>query len=204
MRLILYPIIITIALLVVFAEIATPIVQHSTPEHTLPVHKTLYVGRDVGQEEMLHIMEASIEWNRVTNGQVAFDIKKMPQPHVVMADAIVVNNISPDFPEIILLDTVKHNSTLGFFNEDWGMGRIALVDERIKEEDYTAVILHELGHSLGLQHPDSEDQPLEGVGSLMFSSVDLGSNHITSDDLKQFCKLYHCDSSKFHGVSKIQ
>jgi predicted Zn-dependent protease len=60
--------------------------------------------------------------------------------------------------------------------------------------------MHEMGHALGLQHPDTEDHPEIGLGSLMHSTIDEGSNHITDLDLKQLCQLYHCDASKFHGI----
>jgi predicted Zn-dependent protease len=115
------------------------------------------------------------------------------------ADAIVIFNVTPDFPDIIILDSIKNYSTLGYYNSR-GLDYIALVDARISEANYNAVVMHELGHALGLEHPDLDDHPEIGIGTLMYSMIDAGSNHITKDDLKQFCKLYHCDSSKFHGV----
>ena len=188
----------TISLLFLFAEVATPIVQRNQIEHKLPVHKTLYLERGIYDEEMYHILDAAMEWNRATNGQVVFDIKRLPQADLKAADAIIIFNVTPDFPDIIILDSIKHYSTLGYYNSR-GLDYIALVDQRISEYNYDAVVMHELGHALGLEHPDSDEHPDIGIGSLMYSVVDAGSNHITNEDLKQFCKLYHCDSSKFHG-----
>jgi len=212
MRLFLYPLILTIALLFPFAEIATPILQHKkeTPTHVLPVHKTLYLGRDIYDTEAEHILEAAIEWNEATNGQVVFDIKKLPSRDIKPSDGLVIFNVTPDFPDIILLDNINHLSTLGYYEGNATLKYIALVDERIPVQDVSAVALHELGHALGLQHPNSQDPdaPIEdrlrGVGSLMYSNIDSGSNHITTLDLQQFCRLYHCDWKKLHGVPEVQ
>lgn len=187
-----------------FAEFAAPIASRRQVPHTLPVHKTLYLERGISDEEMLHILQAAMEWHVVTNGQVTFDIRRLPSTSLIPSETIIVFNVSPDYPDIILLDAVKHHNTLGYFNNDRGLDYIALVDQRITESDFNAVVMHELGHALGLEHPDSEGHPERGIGTLMYSTIDAGSNHITKSDLKQFCKLYHCDSSKFHGVSEVQ
>jgi hypothetical protein len=188
----------TIGLLFVFAEVATPIVQRTHAEHKLPIHKTLYLERGIYDDQMFHILAAAMEWNQATNGQVVFDIKRLPAK-INPIDAIIVFNVTPDYPDIILLDSVKNYSTLGYYNNR-GLDYIALVDERITNSNYNAVVMHELGHALGLDHPDTDDHPEIGIGTLMYSVVDAGSNHITNDDLKQLCKLYNCDSSKFHGL----
>lgn len=208
MRLFVLSVALSLILLLAFTE-AVAILLPPPPRETnitLPIHKTLYIERNVYNEELLHIMEAVIEWNEATNGQVVFDIKRMPRRTISVTDSVVFFNVSPDFPDIVLLDNARKKplTTLGYFSGNRMLPYIALVDERIPELDYTGVILHELGHYLGLSHPDDEDHPEIGVGSLMYSNIDAGSRHITDEDLKRFCKLYHCDSSKFHGFSKVQ
>jgi len=204
MRLFFWSLIISALLLIGFAELAAPLVASIQPHHTLPVHKTLYLERGISEDQMYHILQASMEWNEATNGQVIFDIKRLPQQNFVPLNAIIIFNVTPDYPDIILLDNFKNHSTLGYFNNDRGLNYIALVDQRITDNDYDTVVMHELGHSLGLEHPDSEDHPEIGIGTLMHSTIDTGSNHITDFDLKQFCHLYHCDARKYHGVPEIQ
>ena len=84
------------------------------------------------------------------------------------------------------------NNILGLFDKKSIIPCIILVSNRILENDYKAVVLHELGHSLGLEH----NEGINGIDTLMYPSIDLGSNHITFRDGQQFCKLYHCDPNK--------
>ena|SRR5277367_3520708 len=196
----LYPLLLTIVALVGFAEITAPLIEPHYVERTLPVHRTLYLERTIDNNEKYGILAAAIEWNEATNGQVVFDIQTLPQQHINMLDATIILNVSPDYPDIIILDGINQSSTLGYFNDDGGLPYIALIDVRIPNSYLTAVVLHELGHSLGLKHIKG----VEGWGTLMCPSLNFGSNHITDTDLKQFCKIYHCDSSKFHGIPQIQ
>ncbi len=204
MRLFYWSLFISILVVVGFAQVATPLLQHkysnSTAEHTLPVHKTLYLERGIYDDEVFAIMEAASEWYDDTNGQVVFDIKMLPQPNINPADAVVMFNVTPDFPETIMLDHMNHHSTLGCTNRDAFLPYIWFVDERIALPEYPAVAMHEMGHALGMDHIEG----LEGIFTLMYPSMDLGSPHITETDLKYFCKLYHCDSNKFHVIPQIQ
>jgi len=196
MRLFYYPLILTIAVIALFVKLASPFIEYKQISHTLPIHKTLYLERGIYRDQLYHIIAATMEWNQATDGDVVLDIKLLPQHDIVPQDAIIIMNVTPDFPEIILLDNINKYSTLGFYNHDSILPYIALVDERISRQDYDAVILHELGHALGLEHIKSFD----GIGTLMYPSIDLASDHITMTDLKQFCQLYHCEASKYYDV----
>jgi Zn-dependent protease with chaperone function len=208
MRLLVWSIALSIVLLIAFAEVVSIVLPPPPHEEalSLPIHKTFYIDRNVYDQEMLHIIEAALEWNEATNGQVIFDVKRMPRPNISATDSVIFFNVSPDFPDIILLDNARKKplTTLAYYNGGRILPYIAVVDERISEKDYTGVMLHEMGHYLGLQHPDDEDHPEIGIGSLMHSTIDEGSGHITTEDLKQFCRIYHCDWKKFHGVPEVQ
>lgn len=208
MRLFIWSIALSLILLLSFTEVVSIVLPPPPHEETrkLPIHKTLYIDRNVYDDEMLHIIAAAIEWNEATNGLVTLDVKRMPRPDISATDSVVFFNVSPDFPDIIILDNSRKRSlsTLAYYNGGRILPYIAVVDARIPDKDFTGVMLHELGHYLGLEHPDDEDHPEIGVGSLMHSTIDEGSNHITSEDMRRFCKLYNCDWKKFHGVPEVQ
>jgi Matrixin len=199
MRLFLYPLLLSIAILMVFAKISTPILAPQSTS-SLPIHRTLYLERGIFEDQIYHVVEAAMEWNEVTNGDVVLDVKMLPQPDLTPSDAIIVMNVTPDYPESILLDNMNHYSTLAFYNNEVGLSYIAFIYERITDNDYNTVIMHEIGHALGLEHIKG----IDGIGTLMYPNIELGSDHITMDDLKQFCQLYHCDASKYHVIPQIQ
>jgi hypothetical protein len=200
MRLFFYPLLLAIAVLVAFAEISTPILVPKLTSTALPIHHTLYLERGIFEDQIYHIVAGTMEWNEVTNGDVVLDIKMLPQPDITPSDAIIMMNVTPDYPESILLDNINHYSTLAFYNNQVGLAYIAFIYERISDEDYNAVVMHELGHALGLEHITG----IDGIGTLMYPNIELGSNHITMDDLKQFCHLYNCDASKYHVIPQVQ
>ena len=161
------------------------------------------MARDTYSDEFFHLVEAAMEWNNATNGNVVFDIKMLPQHNIDVHSSIIIFNVGPDNPDIITLDNEypdRKYEAMAFFDDRKMLRSIAMVDERISDSEYTSVFEHELGHALGLEHIKGE----AGIGTLMSESIDEGSMHITNTDLKYFCKLYHCDASKFHGQSQIQ
>ena len=194
MRLFLFSTVLTVILLFIFAELITPAVTRTVTVHHLPVHKILYLERDISDKEMSMALKATMEWNEVTNGEVTFDIKRLPQDNIDLTNAIIIIHVTPDFPDILLLDRVDKNTTLGYCSSDTGITYIALVTDRFNNDEYTPILLHELGHALGLEHLKT----IDGIGTLMYPSFDEGSNHITKTDLEQFCRLYNCDVTKFH------
>ena len=203
MRLLLWSMICSVLILFLVAEIASPTIRSQHNVHVLPVHKTLYMARDTYSDEFYHLVEATMEWNNATNGNVVFDIKMLPQHNIDVHSSIIIFNVGPDNPDIITLDNEypdRKYEAMAFFDDRKMLRSIAMVDERISDSEYTSVFEHELGHALGLEHIKGE----AGIGTLMSESIDEGSMHITNTDLKYFCKLYHCDASKFHGQSQIQ
>lgn len=180
--------IITLISLVVLYTYSTKIFHHK--EYSNYSHKTLYVDRNFNDEEVLTIMEAAVEWTETTNHIVEIDVVRLPTKEKIdLVNGIIVLNINSDYPEVVVLDGTNRNSTLGFYNEYGAFPYIALISERISDYDYSSVVLHEIGHSLGLKHITGE----EGIGSLMYPTVDFASDEITIKDLEQFCVLYHCN-----------
>jgi hypothetical protein len=170
---------------------------HHKIVRSLPVHKTLYLASNIYGEQTNEIASAVIEWNTATHGQVVFDIVPITDATEIKEPALVVINVPVDDPRIMVLDRANSHSTMGYFADDQ-VPYIALVKDRMEDGDMAPVVLHELGHALGLQHPNSLAHPYDGVGSLMFASMSGGSKHLTNQDMAQFCKLYACNSWEYN------
>lgn len=194
MRLFIFSTFISILLVILFVGEAAPILKSHVRHYELPVHRTIYLERTFYDDEVVHVIKAAMEWYDVTNGQVVFDIKVLPQNNIMIGDAVVFMNVTPDNPEIMVLDNKYHYTTLGYTNSVDGLSYVLFVDERIPDSDYEMVMMHEMGHVLGLEHIEGE----EGWNTLMFPTTDLQSPHITNKDLYYFCQKYHCDPTRFH------
>lgn len=177
-------------LLVLYTQVIDIYQPKVYPDH---VHTTLYLGHDFSPEEQEIILEAALEWSQATNHIVEYDVVVLPTKNTIdVTKSVVFVKESPDHPEIMLMDFASKTKTLGLFNGRSQVPYIALVTERLDDENYKEVVLHELGHSLGLEHIKGTD----GIGTLMYPYTDLGADFITETDLKKFCELYHCDASK--------
>ena len=150
----------------------------------------------MSNEEVAHVAVAAAEWKKVSNGEVSFDLVKLPQSNIDVKKAIFIINVTPDNPEIMYLDQFNEATTLGYYHTINGIiDYVYLLPDRIEEKQFDGVVMHELGHALGLKHIIG----LEGIATLMCPSIDLSALHITNDDVVKFCQLYHCDASKYHG-----
>ncbi|HEY5267643.1 MAG TPA: matrixin family metalloprotease [Candidatus Saccharimonadales bacterium] len=200
MRPFLWSLVITIVFLISFQGLINLSSQKKNVKQTLQVHKTLYLERGITNNQELHILQASLEWFDATNGDVIFDIQRLPAENIEPSKSILFLTVNPDFPEAMLYDHFNKKSTLGYFHDEGYIPYIGLIDSRIDSKNYTQVILHELGHALGLDHING----IEGIDTLMYHSLEFGNRHITVTDLKYFCMKYHCDAGKYHGFPEIQ
>lgn len=84
-------------------------------------------------------------------------------------------------------------TALGFYDQSSPVvPTIWIVQDRIEfEEEYLAIVMHELGHSLGLEHTTHEE-------TLMYPMIDGSIMCITQYDLKGFCKIYGCDTEEMN------
>lgn len=188
MRLFYWTLLVAISLLILLNIGASPILQHSQ----LPIHKILYVDRKATDDQFAIIVGAAFQWQLATSSLVSYDVIRLPAQNIDINKSIVIVMISPDFPNIITLDA-DGNNHLGYF-ERGNVDYIALVPDRIQNESLKTIVMHELGHSLYLKHSDI----IDGIGTLMYPNIELGSNKITDTDLAAFCHIYGCDSNKLH------
>lgn len=175
---------------------------YGNTEYPNHVHTTIYIDSNFDDFEEQTIMEAALEWTATTNHIIEYDIVKLPINHKIDLDhSLIITKQTANYPNVVVLDFYNKMETLAFYDPKTIIPSIAVISERIEVEDYKAVIMHELGHSLGLVHNDG----IDGFDSLMYPTRDVvingvfiraGSDHLTLQDGKQFCKLYHCDHTK--------
>lgn len=191
----------TLAILIsIFSFAAT--IYHGPKVYPNHVHTTIYIDRNFDDFEQEKIISAAMKWTMATEHLVEYDIVQLPTYEKIDSkNGLFFVKISPDSPEIIVMDNIKKTSTLGYFESKYGLATISLVTDRLLDDSYEGVVMHEIGHSLGIDHLES----LDDMDTLMFPYISMnvggviiptGSDHITDKDLVAFCKLYHCDASK--------
>jgi hypothetical protein len=84
---------------------------------------------------------------------------------------------------------MSSGTVLAFYNNKNNIPFIIIAADRLENWNYKTVVMHELGHHQSLRHTNIMD-------SIMYPSVDMGSNHITNYDLENFCRLYSCDAKE--------
>lgn len=168
------------------------------------VHKTLYVDRYLDDDAFEQISYAAIRWSIATNHIIDYDVVRMPiYDHKEIAnpeDSIVIILVSPENPDIIQSDTENQDSTLAVYKDRCtSLPVIELVIERIYDpQTLQAVLMHEMGHSVGLKHNEGVD----GIGTLMYPNITEGADIITQTDRENFCKLYQCDPTELQYEEK--
>ena len=158
-------------------------------------HKILYIDPNFSEEEIVTIKMAAEEWEEKTNHIVSFTVVKLPQRHVDFTNGILVHRVNEYDPDVFFLDRLKKGTVCGYHDNEEVIETIKIVAKRLTNKNYEEVVLHELGHALGLPH----NHGVEGIGTLMYPTLEWGANHITNTDLKNFCVIYHCDASKLNG-----
>src|ERR1700723_1421951 len=161
-----------------------------------PLTRTIYLDTDFSMYDEEVFIEATDEWKQATNGMVDYTIKRLPDKKMELnSSTIIVEKVSENSPEVLELDYKHQTQTLAYYNHTEHVYYIALVDSRITNSIYKQAVLHEIGHSLGLVHPEQPDPPALPVEehTLMFPLIEGQSAYISLTDLYHFCEIHHCN-----------
>jgi predicted Zn-dependent protease with MMP-like domain len=167
------------------------------PQVFHPLFRNVYIPDDFSKEQIQDIEEGLHEWERKTSGSVSFNIiehydKRIVPSLTIRRSVIVILDIPADAPMVLQLDereskrAGQKRNVLGFYNENDPLPTVNIVSSRVMTKElFISVFLHEIGHSLGLDH-----NPMRGT--LMYPDQELSAKHIMPEDLSSFCQLHPC------------
>jgi len=136
-------------------------------------HYDVYVGNEFSDIQKQEINNAFLEWERSTNDSVSFSFiggKNYSNPLIVV-ELIPSSQIKEIF----------NHHTIG--RTEWrGFDSYIVISSSLNDRDFQQVILHEIGHAIGLDHGDNE--------TAMGANTELASMHLTQKDLNSFYYIF--------------
>jgi len=175
---------------------AREIYPRKVPESQTHIHWNLYVDKNIEPLYFMEIKQAAARWAEATNHIAELDVIPITSENRNIIrhdpDALVITIVTEDNPDIIRLDEDNNEGTVAFFRLKSPIPTLAYAGDRLTDDDFMKVTMHELGHTLKLEHMEGP----ANAGHLMYPMVGLMSNGITKEDLMQFCTIWHCDANK--------
>lgn len=167
--------------------------------NTINPIEIVLVSPEFSEYEKGLIESALNEWSYSTKNLIhfivlynkdIFDID-MTENNIILP--IMMRPVDEDNIFVQFVDIIIDGEILGFYDKTAApVPNILIVRNRIYDDaEYKTVVMHEIGHSLGLAH-------LEDKYNLMYPSSKFGSDCITDLDLKSFCQVYKCDYLKMN------
>ena len=138
-----------------------------------PIHYKVYISPKFNHQDIAKIKDGVLEWNRLL-------IKYPPQFEFYIRE--VNNYAKPQYNTIYIYPSFPLTNELGWTS--WwlpnNMAWVRLMD--MDKEDFKPVVMHEIGHALGLEHAEKNTIMCQYSGCM--------SDFITATDIKHLCAVH--------------
>lgn len=147
---------------------------------SIDLHSDVAIDSTFTQEQLTDIITATEQWKNTTGGMVDLDLIITNTPEEYGNDTM----------KILYSDDATVNPTNTLFGHTEfvaSINSITLYPNRISQSSFPfkEIILHELGHALGLHHASQG----------LMTPVPTGINCIDNATLDQFCGLHNCGNA---------
>lgn len=155
------------------------------------VEKRLYIDDTFDASDVRCIESSADEWNRRTKGLASITVvpltsEKSVVPKDTTVDDIVMTRVTSDSAIVFFIERLTGSLLYGYYQPQGDHSEITMVHDRYKSEFVCRMVLmHELGHALGIHHNTDP-------ASLMYGGDDVMPTGITHRDLTDFCRIYGC------------
>jgi hypothetical protein len=153
------------------------------------VVKQIYFDKDLDKSIIYEICISLDEWEFTTKDEVYFSEKRIisydEYTQISSDNSIFFRELNSTDELTLSMNALKNNTLAFYYNGKHK--QIVFVKDSLDEQetDIHPIILHELGHSLGLNHDLK-------YNTIMYRSISHISNGITQDDVDQFCDVNRC------------
>ncbi len=174
-------------------------VKHPSPARTHTEHWPVTISAKFTEAQTKDIKAALDEWNFTLNGYGHYDLVK-EKANDVEIDLALLGTLASDqglvFTTVSAFDPEVVPNVLAWV-EDLGAHQIFVVADRLGGRDFKTIAMHEMGHTLGLEHVDVRGSlmgpyyPANETGGCIdeVTAINVASIHHWHVENLNYCRL---------------